>query len=170
MPDGCGSVFVEVDFRGSHCRGVDFSIVKISDARLVDVDISGSGVDVTDFVEEQLDKRYPVRKLLTAPDPVGMRGAFFAFEQPASQTVDRARRLPSGLLDGSVDDEWSFLQTLRRRCVHVVFKRSGGTTSRRSATWSPSTSQLPTKLGFAAGPRPALMLKGEHVPLVGGGL
>ena len=85
MPDACGSVFVEVDFSGSHFRGVDFSIVKISDARLGCghlghvAGVTINGVDVTDFVEEQLDKGYPVRKLLTAPDPVGMRGDWSAF-------------------------------------------------------------------------------------------
>ena len=126
MQDARGSMFIEADLSGSHFRGVDFSNVKISDAWLVDVDISGhvagvtiNGVDVTDFVEAQLDERYPVRKLLTAPDPDGMRGAWSALEQAASETVERARRLPAALLDESVNDEWSFLQTLRH-LIHAT--------------------------------------------------
>lgn len=94
MEDARGSRFIEADFSGSQFRGVDFSNVKISDAQLVDVDISGhvagvtiNGVDVTDFVEQQLDERHPIRKLLTAPDPDGMRGAWSALEQAAAETV-----------------------------------------------------------------------------------
>jgi uncharacterized protein YjbI with pentapeptide repeats len=124
MQDARNSTFIEADLSGSQFRGVDFSNVKISDAWLVNVDISGhvagvtiNGVDVTDFVEEQLDERYPVRKLLNAPDPDGMRGAWSALELDASETVERARRLPAALLDESVNDEWSFLQTLR----HLIY-------------------------------------------------
>ena len=69
MQDARGSKFIEADLSGSEFRGVDFSNVKISDAWLVNEEISGNvagltinGVDVTDFVEQQLDERYPVRK------------------------------------------------------------------------------------------------------------
>jgi DinB superfamily/Pentapeptide repeats (8 copies) len=124
VQDSRGSTFIETDLSGSQFRGVDFSNVKISDAWLVDVDISGhvagltiNGVDVTNFVEEQLDERYPVRKLLTATAPDGMRTAWSSLEQAASETVERARRLPAALLDESVHDEWSFLQTLR----HLIY-------------------------------------------------
>ncbi len=124
MQDARGSRFIEADFSGSQFRGVDFSNVKISDAWLVDVDISGhvagvtiNGVDVTDFVEQQLDDRYPIRKLLTAADPDAMRTAWSALEQGAAETVEHARRLPAALLDESVDEEWPFLQTLR----HLIY-------------------------------------------------
>lgn len=124
MQDARGSMFVETDLSGSRFRGVDFSNVKISDAWLVDVDISGhvagvtiNGVDVTDFVEQQLDERFPIRRLLVATDLDGMRSAWSALGHAASDTVERARRLPVALLDESVDDEWSFLQTLR----HLIY-------------------------------------------------
>ncbi len=118
------STFIEADFSGSQFRGVDFSNVTISDAWLFDVEISGevagvtiNGVDVTHFVEQQLDERHPIRTLLRADDPEGMRRAWSALEQATAETVDRARRLPADLLEVSVDGEWSYLQTLR----HLVF-------------------------------------------------
>lgn len=126
MQDVRASRFIEADFTGSQFRGVDFSNVKISDAWLVDVEISGhiagptiNGVDVTAFVEQQLDERYPIRRLLTATDPDGMRRAWSALEQDAATTIERARRLPDAFLDASVNDEWSFLQTLRH-LVHAT--------------------------------------------------
>ena len=124
MQNSRDSKFIEADFSGSQFRGVDFSNVKISDAWLVDVNISGhvagvtiNDVDVTEFVEQQLDERHPIRKLLTATDPDGMRRAWSALQQAAAETLDRARRLPAALLDESVEGEWSYLQTLR----HLVY-------------------------------------------------
>lgn len=126
MYDVRASKFIEADFNGSQFRGVDFTNVTISDAWLVNVDVSGhiaglriNGVDVTNFVEQQLDERYPIRKLLIATDPDGMRQAWSALEQAAADTVERARHLPAALLDVSVNEEWSFLQTLRH-LVHAT--------------------------------------------------
>jgi hypothetical protein len=117
------SRFVESDFSGSRFHGVDFSHVTITDAWLVNVEISGevaglsvNGVDVTGYVQEQLDERHPERALLRSDDPAGMRAAWSAIEQFAAATLARARRLPERL-DESVDGEWSFLETLR----HLVF-------------------------------------------------
>lgn len=118
------SRFVEADFSGSQFRGVDLSDVTISDAWLSNVDISGevagltvNGVDVTGYVEQQLDERHPERKLLRADDPDGMRRAWSALEEMSAETLDRARRLPAARLDEPVGEEWSYLQTLR----HLVF-------------------------------------------------
>ena len=126
MQDARESKFIEADFSGSQFRGVDFSNVMISDAWLVNVDISGhvagmrvNGVDVTEFVEQQLDEWCPTRKLLTSTDTDGMRAAWSALEQNAADTVDRARRLPKALLDESVNEEWSFIQTLRH-LIHAT--------------------------------------------------
>jgi hypothetical protein len=124
MEDMRSKRFVEADFSGAQFRGVNFTDVKIADAWLINVDISGhvaglsiNGVDVTAFVEQQLDERYPVRKLLTATDPEGLRRSWSALEQAAAETVEIARKLPASLLEESVDEEWSFLQTLR----HLIF-------------------------------------------------
>jgi hypothetical protein len=76
MEDRTNEQFVEVDFTGARFRGVDFSGVRISDAWLSDVDISGmvnglwvNGVDVTDYVDAELNRRHPERRLLTPDDP-----------------------------------------------------------------------------------------------------
>lgn len=120
VQDFRNATFVEADFTGAQFRGVDLSGVKISDAYLVDVEVSGhvqgvtiNGVDVTAYVEQQLDERHPIRTLLRASDPEGLRRAWSAVREMAEATLERARRLPAEKLDESVDHEWSYLQTLR---------------------------------------------------------
>ena len=124
MEDHRNVRFVEADFTGAWFRGVVFTEVKVSDAWLVDVDISGhverlsvNGVDVSAFVEAELDRRHPERTLLEPSDPEGMRTAWATIEAFTSATLDRARALPAALLEVSVNDEWSYLDTLR----HLVF-------------------------------------------------
>lgn len=116
--------FVEADFTGASFRGVDFSNVKVSDAWLVNVELSGTvsglwvnGIDVTGYVEGELDDRHPERKLLTPDDPDGMRSAWRAIESFTSATLGRAQQLPPDLLNESVGGEWSYLETLR----HLVY-------------------------------------------------
>jgi DinB superfamily len=117
--------FTGDDFRGAVFRDCDMRGVKITDSWLVDVNISGlignltvNDVDVTAFVEAELDRRHPERALVrqarTAED---YRAAWDAIEQAWSVTVDRARQLPEASLHERVDDEWSFVETLR----HLVF-------------------------------------------------
>ena len=124
MEDHRNERYVEADFSGTRFHGVIFSDVKISDAWLSDVDISGlvknlsvNGVDVTGYVKAELNRRHPERLLLSPDDPDGVRGAWRTIEDFAAATLDRARALPPDKLDESVDDEWSFLETLR----HLVF-------------------------------------------------
>jgi hypothetical protein len=118
--DWSGSRFLRVDLSGSRWHGVMLQNVKITDAWVHDVDISGdirrlvvNEVDVTDFVREELDRRHPERLMLRATDPDGLRAAWAMTQERASATVARARALPSAALDQSVDGEFSFLQTLR---------------------------------------------------------
>lgn len=124
MDDRRGAQFVETDFTGARFHGVLFTDVVISDAWLERVDISGhvagvtvNGVDVTAYVEQQLDERHPERRLLAAEDPAGLREAWTVLEGFAATTLARARSVPPALLDEQVDGEWSYVQTLR----HLVF-------------------------------------------------
>jgi len=124
MEDHRNQRFVESDFSGACFHGVNFANVKISDAWLSNVDISGylagvkiNGVDVTAYVEAQLDERHPERRLLGATDPDGVRTAWDAIGEFSAATLERARALPPQKLDESVDEEWSYLETLR----HLVF-------------------------------------------------
>ena len=83
MADHSNERFVEADFSGAWFHGVNFSNVKISNAWLFNVDISGlvgnlsvNGVDVSAYVEAELNKRHPERLLLAPFDPDGMRTAW----------------------------------------------------------------------------------------------
>ena len=55
--------------------------------------------------------------MLRPSDPEGMRAAWAALEDEWAKTIARAQALPEATLHESVDDEWSFVQTLR----HLVF-------------------------------------------------
>jgi hypothetical protein len=68
---------------------------------------------VAPFVDAELDRRFPGRVLRRAGDPDGLRAAWDAVEQTWAATVERLEGLPAGVVDESVDGEWSFAQTLR---------------------------------------------------------
>jgi len=129
-----GSVFDHVDLSGATLRAVDlsgaqFRVVDLSGARLrgaelANVEIDGellnvtvNGVDIAPLVEAELDRRYPDRASMRPSDPAGFATAWGIVERLWGETVERARRLPPGLLHESVDGEWSFTETLR----HLVF-------------------------------------------------
>jgi len=120
-----GARFMVADLRGARFVDCDLTHVKIVDAQLVDVDISGyvsdlvvNGVDVTDFVAAELDRRHPdrvqLREVRTAGD---FRAMWDTVERIWSDTVARAERLPEAVLHERVDEEWSFVETLR----HLVY-------------------------------------------------
>jgi DinB superfamily/Pentapeptide repeats (8 copies) len=120
-----GAQFTGVDFTGATFRDCDLRRVKIVDSWLVDVNVSGligdvvvNDVDVTAFVEAELDRRHPeraqVREMQAADD---YRKMWDTIERLWSDTVARARRLPEDARQERVDDEWSFVETLR----HLVF-------------------------------------------------
>ena len=113
-----------VDFTNARVRDCDFHGVVMRGVELVDVDIDGdirrlvvNGVDVVPLVEAALDARHPDRATMRADDPAGFREAWAVLERLWTGTVDRARRLEPALLHESVDDEWSFIETLR----HLTF-------------------------------------------------
>jgi hypothetical protein len=117
--------FTGADFTAATFRDCDLRQVKITDSWLVDVRVSGlvdnfvvNDVDVTAFVEGELDRRHPervqLRAMQTADD---YRAMWEVIERLWSDTVARAERLPEPALRVRVDDEWSFAETLR----HLVF-------------------------------------------------
>ena len=119
-----GAVFRTVTFEGARFSEVDLSGVRIRGAWLRDLELSGevdgltvNGVDVGPFVEAELGRRYPERVALRAGDADGFRRAWAILERSWEETVTRARGLPEELLHERVDDEWSFIETLR----HLVF-------------------------------------------------
>lgn len=113
--------FTGADFTGATFRDCDLHRVKITDSWLVDVNLSGlvenvvvNDVDVTAFVEGELDRRHPervqLRAMQTADD---YRAMWAAIERLWSDTVERTWRLPESAWYRRVDDEWSFVETLR---------------------------------------------------------
>jgi uncharacterized damage-inducible protein DinB len=120
-----GAQFIGADFTGATFRDCDLRGVKIVDSWLVDVNESGiignlvvNDIDVTAFVEGELDRRHPeraqLREMHTAND---YRQMWDTIERLWSDTVARALRLPEPARHERVDDEWSFVETLR----HLVF-------------------------------------------------
>jgi hypothetical protein len=120
-----GASFTNADLTAAKFRDCDLRRVKIVDSWLVDVNVSGvvgrffvNDVDITAFVEAELDRRHPervqLRAMQTADD---YRTMWDTIERVWSDTVARAERLPEPALQTRVDEEWSFVETLR----HLVF-------------------------------------------------
>jgi hypothetical protein len=120
-----GARFDVADMRGARFTDCDLTGVTIRDGWLVNVSISGylsnvtiNGVDVTDFVSAELDRRHPERVQFrqgqTADD---VRALWDTIERLWAETTERAGKLPPAALAEQVNDEWSFEQTLR----HLVF-------------------------------------------------
>ena len=119
-----GSRFEHVDLTGATFRHVDLNHVEMRGVELVGVRIDGevqdlvvNGVDVTPFVEAELDRRDPDRARMRPTDPEGFREAWDVVERLWAGTIERARTLDPRLRHASVDGEWSFVETLR----HLVF-------------------------------------------------
>jgi DinB superfamily/Pentapeptide repeats (8 copies) len=120
-----GARFDVADLRGARFTDCDLTGVTIRDGWLVNVSISGylsnvtvNGVDVSDFVSAELDRRHPERVQFregqTADD---VRAIWDTIERLWAQAIERAGRLPAAALTQQVNEEWSFAQTLR----HLVF-------------------------------------------------
>ena len=117
--------FNGADFTGASFRDCDLRNLKVVDSWLSDVNVSGmvsnflvNDVDVTAFVESELERRHPervqVRQMKSADD---YRAMWNTIEGLWSDAVARARRLPEQARQERVDEEWSFVETLR----HLVF-------------------------------------------------
>ncbi len=108
------SDFREVDLTGARMRGV----------LLINADIDGAidglrvnGVEVAPLVEAELDRLHPERTKLRPTTPQQAREAWQVVEEFWAETMQRVLRLPEADRHRSVDDEWSFTETLR----HLVF-------------------------------------------------
>src|SRR6478609_1042318 len=109
------------DLSGLEIRDCDVTGLKIVDCYGGNVSLGGSfervvvnDVDVTAYVEAELDRLHPNRVLAReATSAAEYRAAWDAIEKQWEETLDQARRLPEAKLHEQVDGEWSFVETQR---------------------------------------------------------
>lgn len=112
--DLTGAEFRECDLSGSRLVGVVMQGVEI-DGLVSDLIVNG--VEVTTYVEAELDRRYPVRILLRSDEPADLLRAQRQLQDDWAATIERCQTLPRGSEHRRVDGEWSMVETLR----HLVF-------------------------------------------------
>ena len=115
-----GARFVECDLSGVVMRGVEISGMDIDAPWLSDgPGLRVNGIDVTPFVEQELDRRFPGRGTRRAESPADLQDAWTIVVRAWDVAIERATALPSGSVDVRIDDEWSFAETLRH-LVHAT--------------------------------------------------
>jgi uncharacterized damage-inducible protein DinB len=115
-----GARLEDADFSNARLHAPNFEGAKITDAWFYNADISGdleglrlNGVEVAPLVMAELERRFPERAKLRAADPEGLAEAWAMIEDVWQATLARVRKLPESMLYERVDDEWSFVETLR---------------------------------------------------------
>lgn len=118
--DFTGARMRSINFSGADIRGALLEGTRVRMAEMVDVTIDAelrnvvvNGVDIAPLVEAELDRRDPDRVLLRAETPEEFRRAWGTLERLWDGTIERARTFDEEVLHHSVDEEWSFIQTLR---------------------------------------------------------
>ncbi len=122
--DMAGARFTWVDLAGATFRSCGLGGVVMRNVEIYDTTIDGeiknlviNGVDVAPLVQAELERRHPELPKFRPTTADGFRQAWDLNERLWQATVARARRLAPELLHESVNEEWSFIQTLR----HLAF-------------------------------------------------
>jgi hypothetical protein len=122
--DLSGRRFEQVNLAGSRIHGAFLVNTKVTSGWVHSLEVSGdvqslvvNGVEVAEFVRAELERRHPELGYLESKDVPGLQRAWAKVQEIAAATLDTARSLPPDALNESVDDEYSYLQTLR----HLVF-------------------------------------------------
>jgi DinB family protein len=115
--------FVEEDLTEAEFRECELDRARFVGVVMQDAEIDGlvtnlvvNGVEVTAYVEAELDRRHPVRLLIRSEEPADLLEAHRQLRADWQRTIERMRRTP-GIEHQSVNDEWSAVQTMR----HLVF-------------------------------------------------
>lgn len=115
--------YVDEDLHDAEFRECDLTGARLIGVVMQNAVIDGlvtnlvvNGVEVTEYVEAELDRRHPVRTLIRSDDPADLREASRQLHATWATTIDRIRRTP-GIEHRTVNDEWSAAQTMR----HLVF-------------------------------------------------
>jgi len=142
------------DLAGLEIRDCDVSGLKVVDCYGGTVQLAGgfekvvvNDVDVTAYVEAELDRQHPARRLAReAESPDDYRRTWDAVEALWAHTLERAKLLPESTLHERVDGEWSVVETQR----HLLFGSDawlGNAVLEEAAPYHP--------LGFPHGGMPA---------------
>ena len=116
--------FEDQDLSDSEFRECDLSRTVMIGVLLQDAVIDGlvtnlvvNGVEVSSYVEAELDRRHPVRRLIRSADPVELLSGLRQLRAEWTATLERLRTMPVGSEARRVGGEWSAVETLR----HLVF-------------------------------------------------
>ena len=116
--------FEDQDLTDAEFRECDLTRARLIGVVMQDAVIDGlvsnlvvNGVEVTSYVEAELDRRHPVRLLIRSADPAGLRQAVGQLREGWAATLGLVRAMPEGSEYQRVGGEWSAVQTLR----HLIF-------------------------------------------------
>lgn len=116
--------FDDQDLTDAEFRECDLTRARFVGVVMQDAVIDGlvsnlvvNGVEVTSYVEAELDRRHPVRLLIRSTEPADLRAAHGQLQADWEATVRRLRRMPPGSEHQRVGGEWSAVETLR----HLIF-------------------------------------------------
>jgi len=116
--------FEHQDLSGAEFRECDLTRARLIGVVMQDAVIDGlvsnlvvNGVEVTSYVEAELDCRRPVRLLVRSADPADLQEASRQLREDWAATLGRLRGMPKGSEHQRVGGEWSAVETLR----HLVF-------------------------------------------------
>ncbi|MBO0831391.1 MAG: DinB family protein [Actinobacteria bacterium] len=116
--------FEDQDLTNAEFRECDLTGARLIGVVMQDAVIDGlvtnlvvNGVEVTSYVEAELDRRHPVRLLIRSADPADLRQGFRQLRADWVATLKRLSAMPKGSEHQRVGGEWSAVETLR----HLVF-------------------------------------------------
>jgi hypothetical protein len=122
--DLSGSVFDDVDLTGALFHNVLLRDVRIRGAWAERLDLDGdfdellyNGIDLVPLWRAELSRQFPEFAMLQPDDADGYREVWPLLEEKWVLLVERAHRVPEEVLHERVQDEWSFVETLR----HLLF-------------------------------------------------
>ncbi|HVB42691.1 MAG TPA: DinB family protein [Streptosporangiaceae bacterium] len=116
--------FEDQDLTDAEFRECDLTRARLIGVVMCDAVIDGlvtnlvvNGVEVSSYVEAELDRRHPVRLLIRSADPPDLRQACRQLRAGWTATLTRLQEMPEGSGHERVGGEWSAIETLR----HLVF-------------------------------------------------
>lgn len=133
--------WVEVNLSGSRFHNVDLTGSSFTGVLLDGVSIDGhlgsltvNGVEVAPLVQAALEERHPERALIGSRHPAELREGWAAVKAHGAELDAVAAGLGKPGYREQVDDEWSYLETLRH-LVMVTDSWLGHAVLRRNDYW-----------------------------------